>query len=389
MASSQNSQFSNTEPVSFPPTLPTTLPQYFLPPQYLQPFHQRMQFSCTYPLDQAATQSFVAYPVYPVWYGQNGIEIGAANGVPAGSCFWQPNNGVVKEQQRGSLDPQKTKIARIKRKLARQRSLSSQRNASSGGSSIVSSSTPYGCKETCNRLRVLLRKELKNSDVGSLGRIVLPKREAEENLPSLSDKEGIQVVMRDAFSEQFWTLKFKVWSFGYTGDFVKQNRLEIGDSLTLYEDENKNLYFSITKVKKPVRPEAEPSSYKQHYINHNNTDNYNTQITPQARDEEEASLALLIEQLKHKEQQEAYNLMALPMNSASSYRQPDEANDALSNNFTNTGIHPYSAEASIQPASLLNGKISITDDHQNNSSTDDCYGGLGMLPDVNRYNFLL
>lgn len=141
MASSQNSQFSNNEPVNFPPTLPTTLPQYFLPPQYLQPFHQSMQISCTHPLDQAATQSFVAYPVYPVWYGQNGIEIGAANGVPAGSCFWQPNNGVVKEQQRGSLDPQRTKIARIKRKLARQRSLSLQRNASSGGSSIVSSST--------------------------------------------------------------------------------------------------------------------------------------------------------------------------------------------------------------------------------------------------------
>lgn len=38
---------------------------------------------------------------------------------------------------------------------------------------------------------------------------LLIQREAEENLPSLSDKEGIQVVMRDAFSEQFWTLKFK------------------------------------------------------------------------------------------------------------------------------------------------------------------------------------
>lgn len=138
---SQNSQLSNSEPVNFRPTLPATLPQYFLPPQYLQPFLQSMQFSCPYPPEQAATQSFAAYPVYPVWYGQNRIEIGAANELSAGSCSWQPNNGVMKEQQRGSLDAQRTKIARIKRKLARQRSLSLQRNASSGGSSVVSPST--------------------------------------------------------------------------------------------------------------------------------------------------------------------------------------------------------------------------------------------------------
>lgn len=139
-----------------------------------------------------------------------------------------------------------------------------------------------------------------------------------------------------------------------------------------------------------TRPEAESSSFNQHYINQNNTYNYHTQITPQARDEEEASLALLIEQLQHKEQQEAYNLMALPMeSSSSSYRQLDEASNSTSNNITNTGIHPYSAEAAAQLPSLSRDNISITDDHQNNSSTDDCYGGLGMLPDVNQYNFLL
>lgn len=139
-----------------------------------------------------------------------------------------------------------------------------------------------------------------------------------------------------------------------------------------------------------TRPEAESSSFNQHYINQNNTYNYHTQITPQARDEEEASLALLIEQLQHKEQQEAYNLMALSMeSSSSSYRQLDEASNSTSNNITNTGIHPYSAEAAAQLPSLSRDNISITDDHQNNSSTDDCYGGLGMLPDVNQYNFLL
>lgn len=37
----------------------------------------------------------------------------------------------------------------------------------------------------------------------------LIQREAEENLPSLSDKEGIHIVIRDVYSDKHWTLKFK------------------------------------------------------------------------------------------------------------------------------------------------------------------------------------
>ena len=111
-------------------------------------------------------------------------------------------------------------------------------------------------------MRILLKKELKNSDVGSLGRIVLPKvctfrsvsffplliqynsenqikqskkriiknpiivffffffnfpnllmiltqREAEENLPFLSDKEGMQILIRDVNSNKKWAMKYK------------------------------------------------------------------------------------------------------------------------------------------------------------------------------------
>lgn len=35
------------------------------------------------------------------------------------------------------------------------------------------------------------------------------QREAEEHLPSLTDKEGIQVVIRDINSDRGWSVKYK------------------------------------------------------------------------------------------------------------------------------------------------------------------------------------
>ncbi|GJN16955.1 hypothetical protein PR202_gb03985 [Eleusine coracana subsp. coracana] len=46
-------------------------------------------------------------------------------------------------------------------------------------------------------LRFLLQKVLKQSDVGSLGRIVLPKKEAEIHLPELKTRDGISIPMED------------------------------------------------------------------------------------------------------------------------------------------------------------------------------------------------
>lgn len=34
---------------------------------------------------------------------------------------------------------------------------------------------------------------------------------------------------------------YSFFSYQFTGDFVRQNGLEIGDCLTIYEDESKNL----------------------------------------------------------------------------------------------------------------------------------------------------
>ncbi|KAK8547487.1 hypothetical protein V6N12_031624 [Hibiscus sabdariffa] len=310
---------------------------------------------------------------------------------PMYPCF---DFGAWKEQDRRIMDPYRTKLARVHRKLARQRSLSLQRNATSGGAStqvdagrLINNGAKSNTDMRQNndtkkelykfitpdnkRLRVLLRKELKNSDVGSLGRIVLPKRETEANLPTLSDKEGIQVRMKDVYSNNDWTLKYKFWinnkSRMYvlenTGDFVKQNGLGIGDSLTLYEDESKNLYFSISKVA-TVAVES-----SQQYCNTvNNTNNDDRHIYVASKDDEEASLELLIEQLKNKEPQEPNDFMsALPMDAANNSHRTHPNDSQMQMSATSLGVMTRSVD-----------DISI--------NFDDCYGG---LPDVNHYNFSL
>ncbi|GKV10931.1 hypothetical protein SLEP1_g22234 [Rubroshorea leprosula] len=152
-------------------------------------------------------------------------------------------------------------------------------------------------------------------------------------------------------------------------------------------------YFSITKA---WRIDTEPSN-SNHNNNSNNNDDYNNQldmsdITYQPRDEEEASLALLIEQLEHTEQQEYYDLTTLSMNSNTcySYRPLDQEveNDLLPNvtNPAETYDQTAASGATIIPSSPL---MTAGDNDNQFINFDDCYGSLGMLPDVDRYNFSL
>ncbi|PON61393.1 B3 DNA binding domain containing protein [Trema orientale] len=370
--------------------------------------------------------------------------------------------GVSEEQERRLLDAWTTKVARSKRRLARQRSLnlitrncfpSSSSIATHGASSATtlcdSRELPISgagtrdlytfCTPDKKRLRVLLKKELKNSDVGSLGRIVLPKREAEEKLPTLSDKEGIQVVMRDIYSNREWSLRYKYWSnnksrmyvLENTGDFVKQNGLEIGDSITLYEDECKNL---------GARPAPEPSC-KRHLITNQNTtlpddkyvnssnsttnddvyDNSNNIISKTAhydsssslsyasyysyelaRDEEDASLALLIEQLNHKEQQEANSLVTTLSShieygtttnaSSYSYGHSNESRTTSSNyygvvsgggmSYTQSTTTIEAVQQTPPSSSSSSSSLSRVEVHEGEDHLDDFFGGLGTLPEV-------
>ncbi|XP_056172030.1 B3 domain-containing transcription factor LEC2 [Syzygium oleosum] len=270
---------------------------------------------------------------------------------PQPFCFWQNHNGPRPVQfelpssrpttfdlaghEQKVLDAQATKAARNRRKMARQRSLDLHRrgssalsptNASPSSNGLISSKHPMDDQTLENnvgedqhtflmpdgkRLRMLLKKELKNSDVGYLGRIVLPKREAEENLPIISDKEGIQLVIRDVYSHHEWILRYRYWTnnnsrmyiFENTGELVRQNGLDIGDSITFYEDERKKIYFSIERVARTV---ADP--WNQQYQATADLD-LNTSMAPYSNElsavegeEEEDILALLMGQFKHGEE---------------------------------------------------------------------------------------
>ncbi|CAN0929859.1 B3 domain-containing transcription factor LEC2 [Linum grandiflorum] len=130
----------------------------------------------------------------------------------------------------------KTKLARIKRKVARQRSLlnkSFSSSSSSGSNNPVDPRSVVKSDKSAllfdfftpdnKRLRLLLKKVLKKSDVGVLGRIVLPKKDTEENLPYLYDKEGIHLVIRDAYSAQEYAVNFKVWANNKSRMYVLEN----------------------------------------------------------------------------------------------------------------------------------------------------------------------
>ncbi|CAK9881109.1 unnamed protein product [Sphagnum jensenii] len=93
-------------------------------------------------------------------------------------------------------------------------------------------------------LFLLFQKDLRPSDVGSLGRIVLPKKESETHLPYLTSKEGILVSMDDFDTGMAWSFRYRYWPnnrsrmylLENTGEFVKTHDLEQGDLVIIYRN---------------------------------------------------------------------------------------------------------------------------------------------------------
>ncbi|KAL6839819.1 hypothetical protein ACP4OV_029629 [Aristida adscensionis] len=99
-------------------------------------------------------------------------------------------------------------------------------------------------------LRVILQKELRNSDVSQLGRIVIPKKEAENYLPNLISKDRISLYMRDLLSAQMWTFKYRYWPnnksrmyvLENTGDYIRAHDLRQGDFIMIYKDDENDCF---------------------------------------------------------------------------------------------------------------------------------------------------
>ncbi|KAA8530064.1 hypothetical protein F0562_004773 [Nyssa sinensis] len=107
------------------------------------------------------------------------------------------------------------------------------------------------------RLRFLFQKQLQNSDVGSLRRMILPKKAAESCLPVLETKEGIPIIMDDMDGLHVWSFKYRFWPnnnsrmyvLENTGEFVNTHGLQHGDYIMMYQDyQNQNYVIQARKA---------------------------------------------------------------------------------------------------------------------------------------------
>jgi hypothetical protein len=70
------------------------------------------------------------------------------------------------------------------------------------------------CQKLLNsgEYQVILRKELTKSDVGNVGRIVLPKKDAEASLPPLLQRDPLILHMDDMVLPVTWKFKYRCLS---------------------------------------------------------------------------------------------------------------------------------------------------------------------------------
>ncbi|KAL0351194.1 UNVERIFIED_CONTAM: B3 domain-containing transcription factor FUS3 [Sesamum radiatum] len=107
-----------------------------------------------------------------------------------------------------------------------------------------------------SKLSYLFKKQLKNSDVSALRRMVLPKRDAEIHLPVLEAKEGISISMLDMDGIHEWWFKFRILYvllkrsfFTSSGDFVYTHGLVPDDYILVYQNVEDGRYVIEARKK--------------------------------------------------------------------------------------------------------------------------------------------
>ncbi|KAL3653890.1 hypothetical protein CASFOL_003571 [Castilleja foliolosa] len=121
-----------------------------------------------------------------------------------------------------------------------------------------------------SKLCYLFNKQLKNSDVSSLRRMVLPKKDAEIHLPVLESKEGILIYMLDRDGIHDWWFKYRYWPnnssrmyvLESTGGFVNAHNLGTGDYILVYQN-TEDGRFVIEAKKKEEYCEPNPTINEQ------------------------------------------------------------------------------------------------------------------------------
>ncbi|PKI56056.1 hypothetical protein CRG98_023525 [Punica granatum] len=178
-----------------------------------------------------------------------------ARKLPGGGTRPEPGRDLVAAAGAGvGVHRKKRNMARQRRPAIKFLSFANSCNSSSSSSSHVPpepSPAPARGLDP-RRLRFLFEKELKNSDVGSLRRMILPKKAAEAHLPVLESKEGIPISMHDIDGLHVWSFKYRFWPnnnsrmyvLENTGDFVNTHGLQLGDFIMVYQDDENQNYVS-------------------------------------------------------------------------------------------------------------------------------------------------
>ncbi|XP_062186062.1 putative B3 domain-containing protein Os04g0676650 [Phragmites australis] len=146
-------------------------------------------------------------------------------------------------------------------------------NVNEGNGNITAMNNIVNCRDYCT----VLRKGLTNSDVGNIGRIVVPKRDAEANLPALAEKDGMILEMDDLVLPATWKFKFRFWPnnksrmyvLETTGEFVRRHGLKQGDILIIYKNKNTGRY--ATRAVKAIQLSSTMEELECECINEGNT----------------------------------------------------------------------------------------------------------------------
>ncbi|XP_017218994.1 B3 domain-containing transcription factor ABI3 isoform X1 [Daucus carota subsp. sativus] len=183
------------------------------------------------------------------------------------NCILQPPaiESPILEQPHKEAQPRQQECHTSDRTLLRAQSNQQLTQTSERGQQLQKQEFKGG-----NNFKLLLQKVLKQSDVGNLGRIVLPKKEAETHLPQLDERDGISIDMEDIGISKVWNLRYslrfwpnnksRMYLLENTGDFVRTNGLQEGDFIVIYSD-MKNGKYLIRGVKvrqQPAKPKSEP-----------------------------------------------------------------------------------------------------------------------------------
>ncbi|KAL1547413.1 hypothetical protein AAHA92_23896 [Salvia divinorum] len=116
---------------------------------------------------------------------------------------------------------------------------------------------PVAREVDLTKLSYLFKKQLRNSDVGVLRRMVVPKKEAEKYLPALESKDGIAISMLDMDGIHEWWFKYRFWPnnssrmyvLEYTGEFVCAHGLVTDDFILFYQNVEDGRYIIEARKK--------------------------------------------------------------------------------------------------------------------------------------------